>query len=245
MRLPVAPGSRTAVEAALGTLAGTCLLTALVTAVSAADRGFEAALRPGEVLRLAGPLSCAVAVALAVARSRLGGRWDAWEGMGVGRARQLLPLLSVALLGAALQAAAPASEPPSAALAPVLTPAPVAADARLWPGPVAGSWGEPDLARWKVPPSALSGVELRARAREGAPLGARAGVDRAELLRRRGLVLAWPVALLVGAGVALVRTRSRRRAVGSPLAGIAALAGVSATTWLLAVLVLASWVSAP
>jgi len=238
----VGPGGRIAVQAAVGTLVGLAVVVALVAGVSVADRGLREAMRPGEIVRLLGPLCCAMAVALSVASSRLAGRWDAWEGLGVRPARQLAPLLLIAALGAGGQALAPPAGPPSASLAPVLAPAPVPSDARRWPACETGRWAEPDLTAWQIPPSALTGRALRARARLQPPLGARGRVDHGELVRRRGLVLAWPLAALLGVAVGLRRTRDRRRRAGSPLPGIAGAAGGLAALWLLAVLVASAYV---
>jgi hypothetical protein len=234
------PGLRLALDAALATGALAAVAVVLLVVVSAFERSGRDVLHPREVLLLVGPLCGAAGVALAVARFRLVGGWDGWAGLGVTPGRQLAPLLLLAAVAAALQwgAVAASSDGPSAAVAPLMLPAPVPLSAKLWPAAEVG-WEEPDLSRWQAPPASLGTVELIARARSVAPVGARAGVDRAELLRRAGWSLAWLLAVGLGAGRGLARTRSRR-AGGQP--GLAAAAETTSLTlvWLLAVLVLSA-----
>jgi hypothetical protein len=235
------PGLRLALDAALATGGLAAVATLLVLAVSAVDRA-GSGLRPGEVATLVGPMCAAAGVALAVARSRTDGAWHAWSGLGVSPGRLLAPLL---LLGAAgglgLSGLATGQGEPSAALAPLSLPAPVPAEARLWPDAHDG-WQAPDLERWTARPAALSTRALVARARADAPAGARPGVDRAELLRRTGWGLAWLLATGLGCWRGLVRTRSLRRG-GQPGLAAASEACAGVLTWLLAVLVASAYAS--
>lgn len=238
MSLRTLPGTRETVEALGGTLGLMFIATGLVVSISAADRGVADAMRPREVLTLIGPLCAAIAVAVVVVRSRVSGRADAWAALGVTPRRQVVPLALVLGLGGGLvQLAAPPLGGSSATLRQVLGPAPIDAEARLWPE--GEGWAEPDLALWQVPPSVLTLGGLWERARTEPPAGARRGLDRAELLRRTGFVAAWPVAVVMA--IALGRRRKTRG--GQLDLAAPALAALGVVGWTLGVLVVAAYSS--
>ncbi|MCP4872471.1 MAG: hypothetical protein GY898_27580 [Proteobacteria bacterium] len=235
------PGARLVVDSVVGTVLFGAVAAALVTALSTAERGAQDAIAAVEVLTLIGPLAAAAAVAAAVARSRSGGRWDGWSGLGVSPRQQLAPLVLVALLGAGAQLSVPPPRDVSTTLAAIAAPAPVDPAAHWWPDG-SGGWDEPALARWKVRSAALTTAELVARSNATAPRGARVGVDRGELVRRAGLVLGWPAAVLLGVGAALTASRRRRDGRDSVIRA-AALACAGAALWLIAVLSAAAYAS--
>lgn len=241
MRGLARPGGRLVLDALAGTLAFGAVGGALVTAISTADRGIGGALASIEVLVLIGPLAAAVAVAVAVARSRASGRWDGWSALGVSPLQQLAPLAFVALLGATVQLSVPPPADVSATMEALSAPAPVDARARWWPDG-AGGWDTPDLSGWQSRPATLSTRALWERFGRDAPRGARIGVDRGELVRRGGLVLAWPAGVLLGVGAALACSR-RERGGGTPAIRASAWATAGAAAWLLAVLSAAAYAS--
>jgi hypothetical protein len=235
------PGARLVLEAAAGTVGFGVVAVALVTGISAADRGFDDALMAVEVLHLVGPLGAAVAVAVAVARSRGTGRWDGWSMLGTSPRQQLAPLVLIAVLGGAAQHVLPPTARISTTLSAIAAPAPIDAHAHWWPDGE-GGWDAPDLTDWQTRPGTLTTSELRARVRIGPPRGARRGVDRGELVRRRGLVLAWPVAVLWGMGAGLVAS-PRRRGPGATVPRAGALAAAGSAVWLVLVLSAAAYAS--
>ena len=238
------PGARITLDAAV--IAGSMVVVtaALLWALSAVDRAGQGEVRPTEAARLLGPVCGAVGVALAVVAARHSGRWSAWSALGVSGARQLAPILVLTALAGVVQLVSPGvggSSKPSDALASLRIPAPVALDARLWPGPD-GTWTEPDLDRWRVPPASLGTADLVRRARVAPPVGARRGSDLAELLRRGGWALAWPLGGLLGARVGLHAATARQRSRGHGV-GAALVAAGSVLVWLVAVLALSAYVS--
>jgi len=122
-----------------------------------------------------------------------------------------------------------------------VAPAPVSAEAELWPD--GERWSRPDLSRWKSVPASLSTPELLRRIRQQAPQGARSGVDLGELVRRLAWALAWPGGVLLGAWRGLRCTTVRSRAQGSPAlrAAIETISGL--VVWLLAAMVAAAYLS--
>ena len=92
------------------------------------------------------------------------------------------------------------------------------------------------LTYWQRPPATLGWRELLERMAEPAPLGARMGVDLAELVRRAGWIIAWPVGCLFGLLYGL-----RASAVGPGKTRYGALeaavfSGLSVLLWCLVVL---------
>ncbi len=235
-----APGLRLLLDAAALTIGLTGVAILLVLTVSAVDRG--GGVRAGEVAALIGPVCAAAGVCLAIVRSRTAGSWHAWTGLGVSPTRLLAPLALVAIAGALL-GSGPAARPAQRhdALAPLALPAPVPPNARQWPT-ADGGWAEADLGRWQVRPSELSLRSLWRRAREAPPVGARAGVDRAELVRRAGWVVGWLLAVALGCWRGLARSRTRRRG-GQPGLSASAEASALVLSWLLLVLVVSAYVS--
>jgi hypothetical protein len=198
---------------------------AAVEALSAADAGAsgEGAADPLPALSVAwylAPVAMAAGSAVAVARDRLSGDWDGWRSLGM----RTSTVLIVAALGAfdLGLVAAFIPRPPSV----LDLPAAVPSGARLWDSAwaqeevrrVRPDWKprrplpefyQPPLARLQQPPATefLPGLLVWPRA---LPLPrARHGVYRAELVRRAGLVLLWPLGALAGAASALGRTRDR------------------------------------
>ena len=233
------PGLRLALDGAFASGGLIAVATLLVVAVSAVDRG-DGGLRPGEVATLVGPLCAAAGVALAVARARTDGTWHAWTGLGVSPGRLLAPLVVLGVGGGlALSGLVIAPSEPSETLAPLVLPAPVPAEARLWPDGD-GGWQTPDLERWTARPAELGLGDLIERARSEAPRGSRPGVDRAELLRRAAWGLAWLLATASGCWRGLARTRSPRSG-GQPGLAAAAEACAGVLSWLLLALVASAY----
>jgi hypothetical protein len=225
LRVPAWPGAGLVTRAAALTLAAWGAVAAAAWAVSGAE---GRPLPAVALLVLLGPLAWAVGVSLAVEGAVRRGDWAGWLALGHGPARLGAGLLAAGLLagGLSLAAGGAAASVPGWAL-----PSPVDPAARVWPA--GDGWSTPDLRRWTAPPSSLTFAELLDRSAAPGPTGSRVGVDRAELLRRAGTALAWPL----GAGVGLLAgRRSRRRDRGPGTA--AGAAGAAVAFWLLAIALL-------
>jgi hypothetical protein len=141
---------------------------------------------------LLAPIAGASGVAMALAEVRLRGEWSAWEAVGYSPSRQLAPIVLLLILGVLLQTQLSVGSVSSG----LHLPAPVSQSAVSWPG--VSEEGLEALAYWQRPPVTLGWRELTERMAEPAPLGARIGVDLAELVRRAGWIIAWPVGFLFG-----------------------------------------------
>ena len=222
--------------AVLGSAVANSMAAWLCIAASAwAVSGVEG--RPLPLIALAlllGPFAWALGVSLAVSGAVRRGEWSGWQALGHGPWRLSAGVL---LLGAALGLASAQGGASLQAVPGWALPAPISPSVRLWPGD--GGWHAPDLSRWTVAPAALSMGELLTRARARAPAGSRPGVDLAELVRRTGWALSWPLAALLG--VAFGRRAQRGRSLAVALS--ATRAGGALGVWLLTVALLAAYAS--
>ena len=206
------------------------LLVGLVWIASQVESG-DASLSLRALLSLLCPVAAAGGTALAVGELRARGDWSAWEGCGYSSGRQLKPLALLLLIGLVLQSQLPLGVSASS----LQLPPPVPAAATAWPG--FADLGSGELEGWQRRPGELGWFELLERRQSVAPEGSRRGVDLAELLRRTGWLLAWPVGLalasLFGLRVPVVAREGRGY---GPLAA-AVLAGLGTVCWCLVVLV--------
>ena len=190
------------------------------------------------------PLSLAAASAQVFATARIDGEWDLDSLLGYSPAARIAPVFASAALVAVFTLLAAQQAPLSGLSAggsgPWALPAPVEATASLWLGE--GDWSRPDLGAWMSPPGTLTLPALWARATTKAPIGSRRGVDRAELIRRLGWSIALPLAVLLGARAGR-RCVAKRREPGSPVLGAVVTASAGLLSWLLAVLLLAAYLS--
>ncbi|MEE2828099.1 MAG: hypothetical protein VX498_02840 [Myxococcota bacterium] len=182
-----------------------------------------------DLLAVLGPICCAAGVALALAARRARGVWSSWAALGFSPRSQLWPLVVLGLLGGVVQVGL--GDAASQALEAVSLPAPVSPEARSWPG-VESSQAELMVA-WQQPPGSLPLAELLERTRMTPLPGARIGVDRAELVRRFGWVLAWPFAIGLGVLAGLRVPSSGRSGGGWTELGAAVCAGAAVAAWAL------------
>lgn len=161
-------------------------LGALATALVAVDAGS----RPQVGLALLlGPVALGAATGGRRAALRGGGELDGWRALGRSDAQLLTPLLLSAALAGLMALVLPA---PSSWAA---LPAPLGAGLPGWTG---AEWTTAPAGDWTTEPGRLWLPQLVQRWLAVAPPGARAQVDAGELVRRAGLALAWPGAVLCG-----------------------------------------------
>ncbi len=229
-RLASAPGAALLVRA----VRVACVAWLCVAALAWAVSGVEGrALPPGALGLLLGPFAWAFGVAIAVAGSVRRGEWSGWQALGIGPHRLAAGVVGLGILLGLVSANSGALEAvPGWAL-----PAPVSPVAAVWPAD--GGWQRVEPDGWTVAPSALSTGELWRRARSKAPEGSRAGVDRAELARRVGWALSWPLAALLG--FVFGRRPARSATLGEAVGAVEATGGVG--LWLLVVALLAAYAS--
>ena len=230
------------VRRALLYLAG---LAPLVLLLDALDGGADLGSRTISLVTLLLPLCLSAASAQVFVSSRIDGEWDLDSLHGFSPRSRLMPLLGLSTVGAALalfsagQSSLLWSDDGGGGL--WALPAPVDSGASMWLEE--GAWTQPDLGYWMSPPGTLSIGALLERVRSPMPTGARRGVDHAELLRRVGWSLSLPLAVLLGARAGRRWGELARRKPGSPvLTGVVAASG-TLLLWLLAVLVLAAYLS--
>lgn len=207
---------------ARGTLGDAAVALAVLGAMGAALTVVEAgsAPRPVGLLVSLVPVALGVATGTRFGRSRTHGELDGWMALG-GSPRALVgPVLSLAALGGLCALAFPLAS------ASVPLPAPVAPGLEVW---WADGWTAPPALRWQTPPGDLGLFALAQRWWEGAPPGARATVDAAEILRRVWFAAACPLAVLAGAWLPL--RGGPKRAAGVVRAAFAGAVGPAA--WLL------------
>jgi len=220
----------------LGTLLGG--MAWLGTSVEAGGRVAE--LR--SLFVLLGPVAAASGTAMAIAQVRSDGSWSAWEGLGYRPHRQLSALVVVVVMGLCVQASVggggrllATTGTPSEALQ---LPPPISPRAKSWPGlDTTGPEGMAELGRWQRPPAELSWLDLQNRRNSIGPTGVRRGVDSAEVMRRTGGLLSWPLGLLWAVLVGLRTSVSARDQRGFSPLGAAVLAGLGSVGWCLLVLV--------
>ena len=166
------------------------LLLVVLGGLAAALVAVDAGSRPqaGLALLLA-PVALGAATGARRAALLGAGELDGWRALGRSDAQLLAPLLlSAALAGLlALLLPAPASW---AAL-----PAPLSPGLPGWTG---SAWTSAPPDAWTTTPGSLWLPQLVERWLAVPPTGARAHVDAGELVRRAGLALAWPGAVLCG-----------------------------------------------
>ena len=161
-------------------------LGALATALLAVDAGS----RPQAGLALLlGPVALGAATGGRRAALLGGGEFDGWRALGRSDPQLLAPLLLSATLVGLLALVFPA---PSSWAA---LPAPLAAGLPGWSG---AEWTTAPPDAWTTEPGRLWLPQLVERWLAVPPVGARAQVDAGELVRRAGLALAWPGAVLCG-----------------------------------------------
>jgi hypothetical protein len=194
---------------ALGWLA---LLVATVRGVAHVDGGAAPAL--GATCLVLGPLAVAFAVQRVLTLERRSGALTGWQTLGVRPGALALPLLLLASPGLAGLLPAPAENAVLGLPAP-LVDATVTLDA-------GGAWVAVP-APWLRPAAELGIGALLDRAALPHPIGARVGVDRAELGRRLATVLVWLAA--VGLGVRFGLGASVRGRAPPAMAATLAIAG--------------------
>lgn len=161
-------------------------LGALAAALVAVDSG--ARPQPGLALLL-GPVALGAATGARRAALLDGGELDGWRALGRSDAQLLAPLLLAAAAIGVLALLLPSPQSWAA------LPAPLAPDLPGWTGT---AWTGAPADGWTLAPGRLWLPQLLRRWLTVAPTGARAHVDTGELVRRAGLALAWPGAVLCG-----------------------------------------------
>jgi hypothetical protein len=215
----ISPGLQLAGRALRTWLSLILVLVPTVLLVSSAERAAAPGISLFELLRLVGPVCAAAALAWTVAASRIEGSWDGWTALGLPVLPRVAPAFVLAVLGAVTLSGLVVQPPARGAGDAVLgLPGPVPAAATFWMD--GDRWTRPDLSRWKEAPGRLPTWALVKRLLEAAPVGARSGVDGAELITRLSLGVAWLLAVPMGCWSALRRTSPASRRTGS--AGLAA-----------------------
>ena len=239
------PGLRMGLKVARRALLYLATLAPLVLLLDALDGGADLGRRTSSLITLLLPLCLSGATAQVFISSRIDGEWDLDSLHGFSPRSRLLPLLVLSIVGATVALASAGGARlfvlDGAGESLWSLPAPVEMGASMWLED--GSWTQPDLSYWMSSPGTLSTPALWKRIRSETPIGARRGVDHAELVRRVGWSLSLPFAVLLGYRAGRIRGELARRRPGSPvLTGVGAASG-ALLLWLLSVLVLAAYLS--
>jgi hypothetical protein len=179
---------------------------------------------------LLAPIAGASGLGMALAEIRLRGEWSAWQAVGYSPWRQLAPVVVLLIVGVLLQTQLSLGSVSDG----LRLPAPVSESAVSWPGVPEG--GIETLRYWQRSPVTLGWRELIERMEAPAPLGARGGVDLAELIRRAGWIVAWPLGLFFGLVFGLRTSALGRGKTRYGTLDAAVFSGLSVLLWCLFVL---------
>lgn len=217
---------------ALGTTSSVAVAAALGGAVGWVEGGLDASSVWG-IAWLVAPIALAAVVAWVVQDSRRRGEWQAWDALGH---RPRDRWLAIGLLGMlCMPLGGPRFEPQDGALGVLASPSAVDTSLRWWPAE--RGWAPRQPGPFDAAPGSLELGELAARVREVPPPHIRRGPYRAELIRRAGWLLAWPLAAVAGI------LASRKAQARSAVTASAARAGAVLLGWCIAVLVWAGYAS--